>query len=191
MIINLTTRIEKGSPALDWVNTQENKLAAMGHIGTHLDTYCKRPVPLEYFKSNGLLVDVTSIAQEREIGLEDIENVAVPDKGFILFRTDQLAKYGYGTDAYFHNAPQLSHELIRFLLEKKVRFIGIDCEGLRRRNEHREADILCEKNDTYVIENLCEMDKITASNFTVYTMWLDDEELTGLKCKVLVELPGE
>lgn len=69
-----------------------------------------------------------------------------------------------------------------------MRFIWIDCEGLRWRSEHREADILCEKNGTYVIENLCNMDKITASDFTIYTMWLDDENLTGLKYKVLVEM---
>lgn len=186
-MIDLTTKIEVGSPALDWVNTQENRLAAMGHVGTHLDTYCKTEIPIEYFKSPGVLIDVTSIVPARDVEVEDVQEVEIPANAFVLFRTDQLRKYGYATDAYFHDGPQLSHQLIDYLLKKKVRFIGIDCEGLRRRAEHQAADRLCETNGTYVIENLCNMDRITHSQFTVYTMWIDDIDQTGLKCRVLVE----
>lgn len=187
MIIDLTTRIEAGNPALDWANTQANKLAAMGHVGTHLDTYCKTAIPLDYFKSEGVLFDVTGIASEREIDVEDVSGVEIPPHAFVLFRTDQLKKYGYATEAYFDNGPQLSHRLIAYLLDKKVRFIGIDCEGLRRRAEHQAADRLCEENGTYVIENICNLDLIVSPKFTVYTMWIDDINLTGLKCRVLVE----
>lgn len=170
-----------------WANSQDNKLAAMGHVGTHLDTYNKTRIPLEYFRTNGILVDATSFADKREIDIEDIAHLAIPPHAFVLFRTGQLEKYGYGTDAYWENSPQLSRRLIDYLLEQKVCFIGVDCEGLRRRAEHQDADKLCESKGTYVIENLCHMDRITSTQFTVYTMWIDDEELTGLKCRVLAE----
>lgn len=38
-----------------------------------------------------------------------------------------------------------------------------------------------------MIENLCNLDQIVEKNFTVYTMWLDDEVMTGLKCRVIID----
>ena len=35
------------------------------------------------------------------------------------------------------------------MIEKHVRFIGVDCQGIRRHEEHTPADRLCEKNGVY------------------------------------------
>ncbi|CDI50044.1 cyclase family protein [Clostridium tetani] len=186
MIIDLTTKVSQ-EEIEEWLNTKENKYIASGHIGTHLDTYLKSSIPLEYFKCKGVLIDVSQIASKREVEIKDVKHVDIPQNSFILFRTAQIEKYRYGSKEYFYNHPQLSHELINYLINKKVNFIGIDCAGIRRGEEHGPADILCEENGIYVIENLCELNKIASSNFTVYTMWLDDSIATGLKCRVIVE----
>ena len=184
MIIDLTTMVSNNSPLVKWAKSQDNRHIAMGHIGTHLDTYEKSKIPLEYFKSVGVVFDVRETI---EISLNDIDLSIIPTESFVLFRTGQIEKYSYGDKGYFDNHPYLSNSLIDSLISKKVRFIGIDCPGIRQHEEHEEADRLCEKNNIYVIENLQNLSKITSAPVTVYTMWIDDEEMTGLKCRVIVE----
>lgn len=184
MIIDITTNISADSPLVVWAKSQDNPHVAMGHVGTHLDTYEKTEIPLEYFKSEGVLFDVRNTSTV-EVSSIDIDSI--PKDGFVIFRTGQIEKYGYGDKKYFDDHPQLSDELINTLIERKIRFIGIDSPGIRRHEEHEQADRLCEKNRIYVIENLSNLEKIPSDKFTVYTMWLDDPEMTGLKCRVIVE----
>lgn len=185
MIIDLTTKVDK-SLIEPWLEQQENKHIAMGHVGTHLDTYLKSSIPLEYFRRRGILVDASSFAEEREIGLKDIEGLEIRPGDFLLFRTDRI-KMTYGTKEYFFEHPVLSQELIKELARKKISFIGIDSPGIRKDKEHRPADLFCEENNIYVIENLCSLDKIKKEDFTIYTMWLEDSQATGLRCRVICE----
>lgn len=188
MCLDLTTSISQNSPLIQWAKSQDNPYIAMGHIGTHLDTYEKRNIPLEYFKSVGVLFDVRNIS---EVTPDNIDLELIKPDSFVIFRTGQIEKYTYGDKLYFHNHPQLSNDLIEILCEKGIRFIGIDSPGIRQNEEHEKADILCERNGIYVIENLSNLDKIYAQSFNVYTMWLDDEVMTGLKCRVVVEINHE
>lgn len=182
---DLTTMVSQDSPLIKWAKSQDNPHIAMGHIGTHLDTYEKSDIPLQYFKSAGVIYDVQNI---KEVTIKDIDVDSIPENGFVIFKTGQIEKYPYGDKLYFDNHPQLSHALIQLLCDKKIRFIGIDCAGIRQYAEHEVADRLCEKNGIYVIENLCDLNQISEKCFTVYTMWLDDEVMTGLKCRVIVEI---
>lgn len=186
MIIDLTTKISH-EKINAWLDTQENRHIATGHVGTHLDTYQKSNIPLEYFERIGVLLDVSKIGNGRDIAISDIEHIEIPENSFVLFRTEQIEKYEYGTKEYFYNHPQLSHDLIDYLIDKKISFIGIDCSGIRRGDEHTPADIRCEKNGIYIIENLCNLQSLSSTPFTLYTMWLDDEVATGLQCRVLVK----
>lgn len=187
MIIDLTTRVER-QQIEQWLNKQENRHIATGHIGTHLDTYCKTDIPLEYFRCKGILIDVSDFCETRAVTLEDLEDVNIEANSFVLFRTARIERYNYGSIEYFFDHPQLSHELIEWLTKQRIRFIGIDCAGIRRGTEHAPADILCEQHGVYVIENLCNLQQLKTKDFTVYTMWLDDPEMTGLKCRVIADM---
>lgn len=59
----------------------------MGHIGTHLDTYEKSKIPLEYCKSSGILFDVRGIA---EVTLEDVDTSSIQTGDFVIFRTGRI-----------------------------------------------------------------------------------------------------
>lgn len=187
MMIDLTTTITK--EFLEWMETPpNNKHVNTGHVGTHLDTYKKSSIPLEYFKTKGVVIDVEKIANLREITVKDMIEVEIPPNGFVLFYTGRINEFEYGSEQYFANHPQLSHELLDYLLKKKICFIGIDCAGVRRGEEHQAADELCELNGCYVIENLCNLQKLIDKKFEIYTMWLDNPRATGLPCKVLAEI---
>lgn len=184
MIIDLTLHVAPDSPLVAWAKKQRNPYVAMGHIGTHLDTYERRPIPLEYFKSRGVLFDVRGIG---EVQLSDIDLDLVRRGDFVLFRTGRMEEHAYGSDGYFAAHPQLSETLIHALLDKGIRFIGIDAPGIRRHEEHEAADRCCEQRGVYVIENLHGLSAVPPSDFTVYTLWFDNDTLTGLPCRVVVE----
>lgn len=184
MYIDLTTNVSQNSPLIQWANSQDNPHVAMGHIGTHLDTYEKTDIPLEYFKSEGILFDVRGVP---ETTTDHVNMDMIRPGDFVLFRTGRIEEHAYGEPAYFENHPQLSHELIAALTEKGIRFIGVDCPGIRQHSEHEAADRLCEQRGIYIIENLKNLDQIHSRRFTVYTMWLEDEEMTGLRCRVIAE----
>lgn len=185
MVIDLTTKVDKQLME-QWLSTQKNRHIATGHIGTHLDTYNKSEIPLEYFESIGVLLDVSNISEKKEISMEDVSGINIPQNCFVLIRTARSEKEIYGTSAYFSNHPQLSSDLIDYLLEKKIRFIGIDCPGIRQGAEHEKADRLCESRGIYVIENLINLHKLTdAKNIKIYALWFDDDIATGLPCRII------
>lgn len=125
-------------------------------------------------------------ARCREICTEDIAGVNIPQNSFVLIRTARSEKEIYGTPAYFSDHPHLSPDLIEYLLDNKIRFIGIDYSGIRRGAEHKKADRLCESKGVYVIENLNNLDKVkNAINLKVYTLWFDDDIATGLPCRII------
>lgn len=187
MEIDLTTKVDKKLME-QWLSTQENRHIATGHVGTHLDIYNKSAIPLEYFKSIGVLLDVSGISEKREIRIEDVAGIDIPQNSFVLFRTARSEKEVYGTPGYFSNHPQLSHDLIDYLLSKRIRFIGIDCSGIRRGDEHEIADRLCESKGVYVVENLTNLDKLVdAINLKIYALWFDDEIATGLSCRIIAD----
>lgn len=186
MIIDLTTKVDVEEIAR-WLEKKEEKHIASGHVGTHLDTYLKSAIPLAYFKRAGICIDVSEFAQQRVIEVEDVESLDIPAGAFVLFRTGQIERYRYGTKEYFRDHPQLSHRLISYLIQREISFIGIDCAGIRRGEEHAPADSLCEENGVYVIENLCCLNELSSGSFVVYTMWLDDPAATGLRCRVIAE----
>lgn len=45
MILDLTTMLTADHPMIAWAKTKENPHIAMGHVGTHLDTYEKQKFP--------------------------------------------------------------------------------------------------------------------------------------------------
>lgn len=188
MMIDLTTKITK--EFLDWIASfPADKHVETGHVGTHLDVYQKSDIPMDYFKTNGVLIDASHIAEEREIEIKDVEGIEIPEHSFVFIRTARIEKYAYGQDEYFANHPQLSHDLIQYLLDKKVWFIGIDCSGIRQGSEHQPADELCEEHGCYVIENLCNLDQLVGKDIkNIYTMWLDHPTATGIQVKVLAEI---
>ena len=65
MLLDLTTVIAPDHPALIWARQQDNAHIALGHVGTHLDVYECRHIPLEAFRCPGVLADVRHTGSTR------------------------------------------------------------------------------------------------------------------------------
>ena len=160
----------------------------VGHTGTHFDGMDKE-FPLEYIERDGLVLDVSGVG-ERDIDVTDVDLNAVEKDMFVAFYTGYIAKERYGTRTYFAQHPQLSVALIDALLDKGVSIIGLDFAGMRRGAEHVPTDRRCADKGVFVIENLCDLDKVLeiGGRFTAHTYPLNCTGVTGLPCRVIAKV---
>lgn len=171
-------------------NKQIPPVAQFGHIGTHFDIMDKT-FHLDNTERTGKLFDVSHL-KSRAVEVADIDATGIHELDFVMFYTGCLKERGYGKPGYFTNHPELSNELITFLVSKKVSLIGIDAPGIRRSAEHPKVDQYCADNGIFVIENLANLDvvaeKAGSAAFLVHTYPVNYEGLSGLPCRVVAEI---
>ena len=159
-----------------------------GHIGTHIDVMDK-PYPLSYCRREGVLFDVTGIT-DRDIEVSDIDLSLLRPDLFVAFYSGFIDKEPYETPAYKNNHPQLSDELISVLLDHRVSFIAFDFAGIRRGKEHHINDVRCAENGSFVIENLCGLERLAkqGKTFNTYIFPLNmGEGFNALPCRIIAE----
>ena len=184
MLVDLSLPL-KAAP--EGASERESGLFKLGHYGTHLDRLLGTAIPFYYFKSRGLLFDVSRISTERPVERLDIPLEMIQPGDFVLFHTGAMARHGYGGKAYMAEYIEFSWDLLHAILDRRIRFIGLDARGLRRNEEHRQADIACEEAGAFVIENLMNTGQLSPQvPFTMYTAWFDTGG-TGIPCRVTAE----
>lgn len=165
--------------------------ARSGHLGTHFDVMDKE-FPLEYMEREAIVFDVSAIGTSREIGVEDIDLSAVPEKGFVAFYTGYIEQVAYGTKEYFQFHPWLSMELIEAMLNKHVAIIAIDFAGVRNGKEHTPTDQLCADRGTFIVENVCNLAAVLKGKkvafFVAGTYPVNYVGTTGLLCRVVARM---
>ncbi|MCA1945661.1 MAG: cyclase family protein [Desulfovibrio sp.] len=163
-------------------------LIAQGHVGTHVDRLLGSEIPLEFSRPRALCFDVRPWSDTREIVREDLPLTLLQPGDAVLFHTGAMARHGYGSAAYLAHPLVLSWEVINELLQRKVRFIGVDAGGLRPGEDHRAVDEHCERGGAYVIENLRQLEDVPVGTaFTLQVAWFDAGG-TGLPCRVVAEV---
>lgn len=183
MLIDLTVAVDKKMVS---DMTVPGKL---GHLGTHFDVMDKE-FPLECIKRRGRLVDIRA-TRGREAEVADI-NVPIQAGDFVIFRTNHLLEIGYGGPRYNFTSAELSDIAVGYLLEAGVSLIGVDAASLQKPAKHMQVDLRCAAQNVFIIENLCNLDKLAAAvgtdPFTVYCAPLNFQGLTGLPCRVVAEV---
>ena len=159
-----------------------------GHLGTHFDVMNKE-FPLDFTERKAVVFDVSDV-KDRDIVVGDIDAGRIESDMFVGFFTGFIEAEEYGTQRYYKQHPQLSHDLIEFLLQKDISVIGLDFAGVRRGKEHTPTDQYCADKGVFIIENLCNLKSVTDAGGEgiahVYPM--NFSGLTGLPCRVILEV---
>lgn len=157
MKLNVKT-IEMPEKLREWAEKQDEHQAR--HIGTHIDVYNYSDLDLSLKLCRGVVVDVRDL---NIIDCERVEKIEVRKGDFVIFRTGFMEKFGYGTKEYLNleGAPFLTDEAVDSLIDRGVKFIGIDLHGIQHGRDHRKIDEYTESKGTYVIENMTNLDKIS------------------------------
>ena len=166
---------------LKWGDSQP--LHQKQHIGTHIDCYNLSNIELP----PQIEVNIIDVRNLKVIDSNILEKFKIKEGTFVIFRTGYLEKYGYGSEEYFNTktSPYLTKELVDNLLLNKVRLIGIDLSGIQHGEDHVKIDKYVEENGAYVIENICNLDKVN-SKFIANLKWLQLEGATAIKCEINV-----
>ena len=161
-------------------------LSLAAHTATHVDlVFAENRIEPERMIGRGKLIEVTQVSGG-EIRLDDIEQqVEIESGDFVFFRTDWSKLVG--TEEYY-NHPELSTEVVQWLVSKRVNAVGIDALGLGRDRKHGEYDRLLIKNNVFVIENLANLSAIPRKEYKVYCFPLKIENVDAIPARVVVEI---
>jgi kynurenine formamidase len=161
-------------------------LSMSAHTATHVDlVYPARRIEPERMIGPGTLIDVRQ-PPRKVIDLVDIASkVDIHEASFVLFRTGWSEFAG---TARYHDHPELSPELVEWLISEKVGAVGIDAPGLGRGRRHGEYDRRLAAHGIFVIENLANLAAIPQSHFRVYCLPLKIANTDAIPARVLVEV---
>ena len=161
-------------------------LSLSAHTATHVDlVFSGNRIDPGRMIGTGKLIDATE-APGGEIRLSSIEHqVEIEERDFVLFRTGW--SHFVGTEKYY-NHPQLSMDVIEWLISKKVNAVGIDALGLGRGRNHGVYDRLLNTSGIFVIENLTNLSAVTEKKFKTYCFPLKLENVDAIPARVLIEL---
>jgi kynurenine formamidase len=161
-------------------------LSLSAHTATHVDlVFAENRIEPERMIGRGKLIVVTQVSGS-EIRLDDIkQQVEIESDDFVFFRTD-WSRF-VGTDEYY-NHPELSPEVVQWLVSKRINAVGIDALGLGRDRRHSEYDRLLTKNNIFVIENLTNLSAIPRKEFKVHCFPLKIENIDAIPARVVVEI---
>lgn len=142
------------------------------HSGTHIDgpmhltnsNIFMNQIPIESFVGNGCLLDVRG---ETVIGFKEEYDKLVKEADIVLLYTNHSSKYG--TEDYYQNHPVVSDELADFLIERKIKMLGMDLPSPDMYPFEIHKKLF--ENNILIIENLTGLSELlSADKFTVYAL---------------------
>lgn len=192
MIVDLSVKVEK--KLLDEMLGSANQfivnIEKAGHIGTHFDVMNKE-FPLEKIITKGKVFDISHI-KTGEVKVKDLDLSSVQPNDFVMFYSGILKEYGYGTKAFMSTYIELADELVDYLVNRNVSFIGVDMAGAKGPADHLRIDQYCADRGVFIIEGLDNLDLLlkeaAGKSFTVYSFPVNMNGFSGLPCRVVAEI---
>jgi len=157
--------ILRQSRHLDKDGYNNHRLEISMHSGTHIDgpmhmTNSKKHIldfPLENFVGEGVLLDVR---EQEAIELEEEYKPFIKENSIVLLHTGCDEKFG--TEEYFLNNPVVTKEFAEFLVERKVKMLGLDSASPDR--YPFEIHRILFSGGVLIAENLTNLDKLIDVN---------------------------
>jgi len=169
-LLNLRDRDLDSRPRILFTHFDTPSLYFAG--GKTIDQY-----PLDWFIGKAVVVDVSKL---ETITVENVKESLVrhylPPRMIVLFYTGWARKRG--SDEYYEH-PEISPELADWLVERRVKMIGVDMPNPERRPDRYVHKKLL-SNDVLILENLDDMSPIAGRIVTLYAfpMRLRGSEVT-------------
>ncbi|HLB66587.1 MAG TPA: cyclase family protein [Candidatus Saccharimonadales bacterium] len=180
-----STKIEPaGELAKDGFN--DHYISIGTHVGTHIDAPLHMlengvsldKISIEQFVGNGRLVEVNGA------NFESVKSAGIQEGDIVLFHTGVSEKYHDPT--YFEDYPAMSEEVAKYLVEAKVKMIGVDICSVDNQDGFPIHKILLAGN-VLIIENLINLNQLTGKDFKVYALPLN-LQIDGSPARVIAEI---
>lgn len=168
------------------------------HIGTHIDAprhfieggKTIDQIELDRFAGPALVVPITREA-EQAITAEDLSEADVRPDDIVLLNTGWHRKF---TSPDYQRHPYLSEEAARYLVDRRVKMVGIDCVNVempivaRPAGHGRPIHLMLLGHDIPIIENLANLDAVTGRRMRLYAFPLSYKGSDGAQARVVAEV---
>ena len=145
------------------------------NMGTHIDVMETNVIiDIDRLIAPGIKIDISNIL-ERPVVLTDIDTSLVKKGVFVFFQSSKKSH------------PEVSMEVLEYLVSKEINMIGIDASGLGIGKNHALADKYLSEQKKYAIENLTNLELLPVNNFKVYCLPIMIEGIDTLPVRILVE----
>ncbi len=133
----------------------ESRIAMDLHTGTHIDSPLHmvnngatfETLSLESLVGNSKLFDLTNVTEK--ITKADLEHLSIEEGDFILFKTKNSFEEHFNFDFIY-----IAHDAAQYLVEKKIRGVGVDALGVERAQEGHPTHKTLFAGNVIVIEGL-------------------------------------
>lgn len=157
------------------------------HVGTHIDAPLHMiaggktldQVPLEQFVGRGRLVEVVD-----GFAPQALEQANIQAGDIVLFRTGMSEHYH--EPVYFETYPAMSEEMAHWLVERKVKMVGVDAGSVDNKDGFPIHKILLAGN-VLIAENLTQLNELTDKEFMIYALPIK-LDVDGAPARVIAEL---
>lgn len=166
---------------------EDHYLSFGSHAGTHIDAPSHMilngntldQMQLESFTGRGVLVKVMN----KRFDLHAISAMDIREGDVVLFYTGMSERYT--APDYFEDYPALPKDLAEYLVQKKVKMVGVDTCSVDT-HEFTTHKILLGQN-ILILENLTNLVALENKQFTIYAFPLN-LQIDGSPVRVVAEI---
>lgn len=156
--------------------------------GTHIDAPLHMvkdgksldQIPIEKFVGRGRLIKVNG-----NFDIEFVKNADIQEGDIVLFYTGMANVYGQDDKYYGDERPEITEEIANYLVEKKIKMIGLDMCSPDK--EPFPVHRILLGNEILIIENLTNLDQLDGKEFTVYALPIN-LQLDGGPARVIAQI---
>lgn len=202
MIIDLSLRLNENTPVYPGDPATTITVAAefasqgyLGHslsMGTHAGTHIDAPAhmleggksldkfPVGQFVGRGCYI----LVKGNRFSLDDVRAADISAGDIVVFHTEM--SYKLRDEAYLHDYPAMTVEIARYLVERKVKMVGVDTCSVDNQPDFSVHKLLL-GNDILIIENLTNLEQLHGMDATIYALPLK-LDLDGAPARVIAEV---
>lgn len=165
---------------------QDHYVCIGTHVGTHMDAPSHmvaggknlNEFPIEKFSGRGVYVRV-----EGDFNIPEIQELDIQEGDIILFHTGMSDKYHEAE--YYEKYPAIPEELAKWLVEKKVKVVGVDMCSV----DHSPFPIhkILLGGETLIIENLTNLHMLVGKSFKIHAFPIK-LQIDGAPVRVVAEI---
>lgn len=190
--LNENTPIYPGDPkteitmagVLDTDGYEDHRVSFSTHVGTHIDAPAHMvkggasldKIPVESFIGNGKLITL----KDGQFSLQQVKDSGLQEGDIVLFSTGWSQRYYEA--AYFEDYPQIPEDIANYLVEQKIKMVGMDMCG----PDHPPFPIhqILLSGGVLIAENLTNLEKLIGKEFEVTALPLH-VEIDGSPARII------
>ncbi|MDO8487610.1 MAG: cyclase family protein [Candidatus Curtissbacteria bacterium] len=194
--INEDTPIYPGDPkteikpngVMDTDGYEDHFVCVGTHVGTHVDAprhmikdgKSLDQITPDNFAGRGIVIDVRN-----GFSLEKVKAADIKEGDIVLFYTGM--SHRYHQSAYYDAYPAITEEIAGYLVEKKIKMVGVDMCSVD--HEPFKVHKIFLKEQILIIENLTNLEALIGREFKIYAFPIK-LQIDGAPARVIAEILG-